>query len=302
MKTENWSNFKFEKIFAINLPERTDHRDGLILATAVSNIEVEFVDGVHGEKIPTKALPPNFNENLNTGSLGAWRAHINAIRRVVETGASTALIIEDDVDWDIRLRDILDNFATASRSLNNLSTSEKVAFRDLPAVEIHGSPYGNDWDVLWLGHCGMELPHSGGLVIMEGDDTVPEVRYLKSFEVTAPSPLKPYPQHTRVFSKVGDATCSLAYAVSQKGARALLNDLGLNRLVSPFDNALRNWCTGPQAERGAHVCFGVLPQLFDHYRRYVQNLTIGSSIVLSRDMTLKMVVNYMILLYIISSG
>jgi hypothetical protein len=70
---------QFEKIFAINLPERTDHRDGLILASAVSGISVEFIDGVHGETIATKALPAGYDERLNIKGIGSWRAHINAI-------------------------------------------------------------------------------------------------------------------------------------------------------------------------------------------------------------------------------
>ena len=70
---------QFEKIFAINLPERTDHRDGLILASAVSGISVEFIDGVHGETIAAKALPAGYDESLNIKRIGSWRAHINAI-------------------------------------------------------------------------------------------------------------------------------------------------------------------------------------------------------------------------------
>ena len=70
---------QFEKIFAVNLPERTDHRDGLVLAAAVSGISVEFIDGVHGESISTKALPAGYDETLNLNRIGSWRAHINAI-------------------------------------------------------------------------------------------------------------------------------------------------------------------------------------------------------------------------------
>ena len=65
----------------MSLPERTDHRDGLILATAVSNIEFEFVDGVQGDTIPEKALPPGEHKSLNPNTIGSWRAHLNAIAR-----------------------------------------------------------------------------------------------------------------------------------------------------------------------------------------------------------------------------
>lgn len=41
----------------MSLPSRTDRRDGMSLAAALSNIEFEFVDGVDGSTIPDNALP-----------------------------------------------------------------------------------------------------------------------------------------------------------------------------------------------------------------------------------------------------
>jgi hypothetical protein len=68
---------------AINLPERTDYRDGLALAGAVSNIQVEFSDGVHGDTVLDKVLPPKHRENPDAALRGSWRAHVNALRRSV---------------------------------------------------------------------------------------------------------------------------------------------------------------------------------------------------------------------------
>ena len=67
----------------MSLPERTDHRDGLILASAVSNIDIEFVDGVHGDKVLEKTLPPQTNNDLANSTIGSWRAHLNAIAESV---------------------------------------------------------------------------------------------------------------------------------------------------------------------------------------------------------------------------
>jgi hypothetical protein len=69
---------QFEKIFAISLPERTDRRDGLVLAGAVSDIDIEFIDGVRN--VSTKSLPPHYHEDLQASGIGAWRAHLNAIQ------------------------------------------------------------------------------------------------------------------------------------------------------------------------------------------------------------------------------
>ena len=74
---------QFEKILAINLPERTDYRDGLTLAGAVSDIKVEFIDGIHGDDVLEKVLPPTHRENPEPALKGSWRAHVNAIRTLV---------------------------------------------------------------------------------------------------------------------------------------------------------------------------------------------------------------------------
>lgn len=49
------------------------------LAAALTGLEVEYVDGV--TQVEEKALPPGAMEaQLNAGSIGAWRAHINVVR------------------------------------------------------------------------------------------------------------------------------------------------------------------------------------------------------------------------------
>lgn len=94
------------------------------------------------------------------------------------------------MDWDVRLRVSLEDFAAASRSLHTLP-SGKINCSDLRPTQVMHSPYGDGWDVLWLGHCGMDIPRGGSLIIMEGDETVPEAQHLKSFEEAAASPLQP---------------------------------------------------------------------------------------------------------------
>lgn len=73
------TSLEFEKVLAVSLPERTDRRDGLILASAVSNFDVDFIDGVHGDKVLEKTLPPGKHNNLASSSWGSWRAHLNAV-------------------------------------------------------------------------------------------------------------------------------------------------------------------------------------------------------------------------------
>lgn len=48
------------------------------LAAAVSGLHVEYIDGV--TEVDEEARPPDFKESKH-GSLGAWRAHMDALRR-----------------------------------------------------------------------------------------------------------------------------------------------------------------------------------------------------------------------------
>ena len=75
-----------------------------------------------------------------------------------------------------------------------------------------------------------------------------------------------FPEHTRaVFTESGNV-CSLAYAVSQAGARALLYEVGVHRFTEAFDLMLQHFCEGTYGIDRPHSCVSVLPQIFDHYR------------------------------------
>jgi hypothetical protein len=75
---------QFEKIFVVGLPERTDRRDGFVLSAALSNMDIELVDGVHGEAVPNKAIPAvGQHDRMPDPVIGCWRGHMNAIQEYV---------------------------------------------------------------------------------------------------------------------------------------------------------------------------------------------------------------------------
>ncbi|PSN72696.1 hypothetical protein BS50DRAFT_482410 [Corynespora cassiicola Philippines] len=130
----------FQKILVLNLPHRTDRRDAIALSAATSNMKIEFVDGVTGDSIKQSAYPPpRENIKLSEGIRGSWRTHMNALQRIVQQNLSTALIFEDDVDWDVRIRPNLQRFALASRFLAEnheiLSSSANYKIENRPNPE-----------------------------------------------------------------------------------------------------------------------------------------------------------------------
>ncbi|KAI1077546.1 glycosyltransferase family 25 protein [Whalleya microplaca] len=273
----------FSQIVVINLPSRTDRRDAMALAGAVSNLTFGWIDGVSGDEVPEHIMPLSDGQNgpLSPGARGSWRSHMNALQTIVHQNLGSALILEDDVDWDIRLKAQLYGFASASRTWLRESKMHKRQIEllelvppsfvrkrteesdkntmELPIIEsTHDeaqSVYGDDWDVLWLGHCGADFPPDGSSmsplrVVISEDDTVPAPKHLKPHPFALLDKLgEVYPPHTRVVHAASGNVCSLAYAVSQQGARKLLRQFG-ESFDSQWDLMLQSWCQGGYAVRG----------------------------------------------------
>jgi hypothetical protein len=213
---------------------------------------------------------------------------------VVRRNLTSALILEDDADWDVRIKEQLFEYARTSRALIQPLSNNHAVYADATYPKPHSaasvassldfsrlelttnpstSPYGDNWDVIWLGHCGMSFPtdsSSGaeclpkGRVVRHDDSTVPERQYLRT--VFSSDSLKDeYPSHTRVTHHVSDAACSLGYAVSQTGARRLLYWLGLMEMTDAFDLMLHQFCEGTNG-RPYHNCLTVQPGFFQHHR------------------------------------
>lgn len=169
------------------------------------------------------------------------------------------------MDWDTRLKAQLTDFATGSRWLQHASANVS-------------SPYGDDWDLLWLGHCGEVFPetldeHSSK------DPTGPEIlelsrKYSIEHDVTVPPPefTRGFPDwtehpYTRWVHRSGGPICTFAYALSQSGARKVLFDLSVDHLSGPFDNALAGLCRwGSEPSRLGMKCISSNPGLFTHHK------------------------------------
>ena len=187
---------------------------------------------------------------------------------VVHNNLTSAMIMEGDVDWDVRVHEMARDFAISSNALLKRPKAT-LDFKKLPkTVHNQVSPYGENWDVLWLGHCGMSLPDKEkekGIVIQRNDITVPETQNLHSWDYKRPTPLMIYPNHTRVVTFESKGVCSLAYAVSQSGARKILYNMGLRLLDNPFDLMLKSFCEELHGN-GKHTCISAIPQIFDAFR------------------------------------
>lgn len=230
------------------------------------------------------------HQRLKDAEIGCCRTHMNAIRMVVEQNLEPALVLEDDADWDVRIKDKLHDLSLATRTLtqplanpdgeNLYADSTYPIPQDKDAVPESDfnlnnppstvvpkkSPYGDCWDLIWMGHCGMRFPADwlpspekipkGRVVIPYS--SVPEVQFLQS--VQSPEDLAMYPNHTRVVAHVSDPVCPTGYAIIQAGARRLLHDIGLVDVNTQLDVLLREFCEGTNG-RNYHNCLTTNPAL-----------------------------------------
>lgn len=116
------STLGFADIYLINLPGRTDKLDAFRLLASVTNLSYTVVAGVDGSTIQHIAWPGFYKEGRES-NIGSWRAHMNAVASILDNRLSSALIIEDDADWDVNLKTQLTRFALGSRYILNAPIS-----------------------------------------------------------------------------------------------------------------------------------------------------------------------------------
>lgn len=276
------------------MPDRFDRRDSVTLTSALTGFEVQFADGIRAADVSDKAMPPI--SGIQGGAKGAWRAHMNTLREIVAKGYGSALIAESDVDWDIRLKVQLADFALASTGILSQyspdhvpryakSKGEHVDFDDLSAwllanqdrIKVADSPYGDGWDVLWLGNCNVRTDARKEewetlSIIKRGDPTTPPVNQYWSLDQDSDRGIayRHYANQTRLYlSQPTDQVCTIAYAVSQEGARKILLELGLERISQEYDLSLGELCQGNLGGLDGPAvqlaCFGVMPSIFSSH-------------------------------------
>ena len=162
------------------------------------------------------------------------------------------MIIEDDADWDLNLRSMMEYFALGSQTLLDTSQDENKAPR---------SPYGDGWDLLWFGHCASSTAEGDDRrVVIRNDPNVPPPEHRLNYGEVPNMSL--YDNNTRIIFFSAGSTCTYAYALSYRGAIKVLDYLAIDIFNQPVDFGLHDMCE--KKDRG-FKCISVFPQIFgDH--------------------------------------
>lgn len=153
--------------------------------------------------------------------------------------------MEDDVDWDVAVRNQTRALAPAVLKLRNQQQWK----------EKEGLPWGEGWDLIWMGHCSDPTNIDWPYVGIDDPTAIPLDRYigLDKYISTVLESGKRYVHAS--FNPV----CTYAYAVSAKGARNVLNLAATGR-GGAFDLMLLHACKDKVLD-----CISVNPELFDAY-------------------------------------
>jgi hypothetical protein len=206
---------------------------------------------------------PDTKSALKFGSARAWLAHLDLLKFVVASDLETAFIVEDDVDWDIRIKDQMRLISDNVRQYVGASADDL-------------SPFGTDWDVLWLGHCGSMISDGMKSPLLFKDDSRCETELYSGWSK------KYLRSHLKEgYRQVQDSlatVCTFGYGVTKHGAHRVLS-LTMDGGDEAFDVSLSAHCSRSAGLR----CLVVNPQVFNHYeptadRGYLSPVHVGDGL------------------------
>lgn len=165
------------------------------------------------------------------------------------------MILEDDTDWDWNIKGQLEQFATGVTMLQKASPGEGP----------RASPYGSQWDTLWIGNCRIKPDDERqDFYFITNDTTVPPLPFRRSIFNTPHVLPEVFSNDTRIVLRAEKGGCTFGYAITWEGARKVLTSLSLGGDGLIFDVALADMCSGIHI--APYNCFGIYPPLISSHR------------------------------------
>ncbi|MCJ1476692.1 hypothetical protein MMC13_005360 [Lambiella insularis] len=260
------STLGFGIILAVssNKTEETAWRqDGLVAAANRTGLDITIPPQPVFANADLRQLTDGKEGDFGLPQVGhaqAWLGHVHVLKNFLASSLSTALLLEDDADWDVSIRS---QTTLLAQALSQPITPSSPSTLSPPQLSLPPSPLA--WDVLWLGHCG------------DSHLSAPFTRPYAD-PSTLPAPLlrglyhENLPNGTRLLHPSAAPVCSFAYAVTRAGAAQLL------ALSPPFSAAKPDphpaEATAPAWDlqlsgacaQGRVRCVTVNPELMHHHR------------------------------------
>ena len=173
---------------------------------------------------------------------------------MVNERIQTAMVMEDDVDWDVMIKAQMTEVARGTRHLQKASDSSL-------------SPYGDNWDLLSTGHCGMwnKIDEDQEYWVINDDPTVvpPEQRtWWRKPNLTPPALAG---NRSRLILSPYHFTCFGSYGISLSGASRALYDQAILPHAEAIDMGVGKICR--RHEYGFSTCLGTYPMITGIHRQ-----------------------------------
>lgn len=237
------STLGFQKILALSRTPSWRSR-GLLKAAKYTGLDIdipkqaqwspEFVDAFRS--MGSTGMP-----HPKQGAALAWLAHLDLVKYFVMNDYETMLILEDDVDWDINIKEQAVRIADTVRIYTNATTEE--------------APYGRWWDILWLGHCAEFVDLDKSHLSFSDPTVIPKEKYNGW---TKEHTMK-IPEGQRFVQRALGPICTFGYAVSRSGAAKILRHAGRGQ-HDAYDLQISLGCRD-----GTLKCISVIPEVFHQY-------------------------------------
>ncbi|KAF2096193.1 hypothetical protein NA57DRAFT_27677, partial [Rhizodiscina lignyota] len=232
-------------------------QERLLYAANLTDIDITIPTQPDWSDEDIEKIRKKDGSKISRGSARAWLGHLHALRWFMQSNLDTAVIIEDDVDWDIHLR------STQKAPPNNISQNNSMsALIDNPETDYWGHP--SQWEILYLGHCGdffsanrlrNNLPHT-----TIHDTTLPPVSHLHVRTRKFWKDLQ-LPHQSRLVHRSVWPLCTFAYAVNRKSAERILEEFDKegDEGTPAYDVRILEACRDL-----GWLCYSVNPELFHH--------------------------------------
>jgi len=250
------STLGFGAIYAVST-RSSPRRQSLLSAGSLTGLDITIpIQPIWTDEDVARIRAPK-NSFLDRGSALAWLGHRNALEKFLNSTDDTALIIEDDVDWDTRLR-------------TQQIPQTAYAIREL--LDSQDGYYGSTelWDIIWLGHCGdyFDAATGSGISAIKSfsDPAMPDLEELHPWTRGFLKEIGADQNQQRLVHASVQPLCTFAYAITRKAAEKVVNELAVREpsrdpesACKAYDVRLLEGCR----DEGLR-CISVNPELFHH--------------------------------------
>lgn len=250
------STLGFGNIYAVSR-EGSPRRHSLLEAVALTNLDITIPAQPTWKDQDIASIQASENSTMTRGSALAWLGHRNVLETFLGSNEDTALIMEDDVDWDTRIR---------------TQQIPQTAYAIQELLASYEGYYGSvgSWDIIWLGHCGDYFNASRGSDISTikayNDPAMPDLEDLHPWTQDFLHGIGAHQNQQRFVHESVRPLCTFAYAITRTAARRVLNELAIREPARDaehpciaYDVRLLESCR----DEGLR-CISVNPELFHH--------------------------------------